>query len=142
MKTTYRFKVIGNFFPDKIGLCFFVVVFFLLAYSIEECCQQYLASLCFFPKDGEGDNTFFYCTKDILRASKFVFSGILETEVAAGGFPWASVEGVGSGHLQKTFVLVATKRQNPWNVQQGCSSLPIQDKLMAVGFQCILFFPR
>lgn len=139
MKTTYRFKVIGNFFPDKIGLCFFFCVFFLLAYSIEECCKQYLASLCFFPKDGEEDNTLL--RKRHTASIKFVFSGILETEVAAGGFPCASLEGIGSGHLQKTFVLVATNRQNPWNVQQGCSSLPSQDKLMALGFPCILFFP-
>lgn len=40
----------------------------------------------FFQKgDGEEDN-FFYSTKDILRASSFVFSGILEIEVAAGDF--------------------------------------------------------
>lgn len=54
MKTTYRFKVIGNFFPDKIGLCFFVVVFFFCLHIAQKSAVSNTWLHCvFFQKTGK-----------------------------------------------------------------------------------------
>lgn len=128
METSFQAELVCAFF--HLFCAFFFLLFVCVLFSfVFYAFLPFFGWLCdvFFFKRNIGNKTLpFTAPRTYIASIEFIFSRILGQKSSSRRFPWASVEGVGSGLLQKSLVLVTTAKpkllERSARLQLACES--------------------